>query len=173
MPSILSINNVAAEDVFSTSPSRDSILFSSEIRRVIESTNLGNFLAPTSIPNSKLIAIEGNTVAQTTLSGYSSFTNPGQIAYKTITSYNIARNAVKGPEGGVPVGTVIFYYGRPTSEGGTLPEGYMVANGAFLNVAAYSELFQAIEYRFGNDGSGRFRLPTIAAPLSATALIKI
>jgi hypothetical protein len=174
MPSILTINNVPGTNVFFSQPSNNSVLFASEIKNLITNPNFPSLFANTSIPNTKLQPIEGYNLAQLTLSGYSN-TNPfapGQLAPKTITSYNIARGAVGGAEGGVPPGTVIYWYGVPPSEQGGIPDGYLPADGSFLFVSDYPNLFAAISYRFGEDGSSKFRVPFVQAPAPSIALIK-
>lgn len=172
MPSILSLNTVPADDIFSPVPSPNSVLFSSAIADLIKRPNFPSLFANNSIPPSKLQGITGASVAQTTLSGYRNEFSPGQIAYKTITSYNISEGAVGGLEGGNPPGTVIYYYGLPPEEGGVLPEGYLRCDGSFVLVTNYPNLFTALDYRFGADGESRFRLPTITGPVGSVALIK-
>jgi len=173
MPSILSINTVPGSDIFESQPSQSSVLFSSELKSVFTNINFPSLFPFNSIPSNRLQPVEGVNVAQTTLSGYRDSLRPGQIAYKTITSYNLDTNAVKGPQGGVPAGTVIFYYGVPAEEGGRgVPEGYLKADGSFVLVSQYRELFEAIEYRYGENGEAQFRLPTVTPPLNAMALIK-
>lgn len=172
MPSLLSINTVDFTDVFRTTPSENSVLFSADIKRLITSTNFGTLLAPNSIPTAKIQPIEGYNIAQYTLSGYNGPTAPGQIGLRTIKSENIAFNAVKGPEGGTPSGTVIFFAG-PDPETAVLPDGYMLCDGAYVAVAAYPELFNAIGYKYGNNGSAQFRLPIIDIFQGLIPLIKI
>lgn len=174
MPSILTINNVAASNIFFEAPSPNSVLFASEIKRLIIDPNFPSLFANTSIPNSKLQPLDGYNLAQLSLSGYSNTDPfaPGQIAYKTITQYNIARGAVRGAEGGVPPGTVLFWYGIPPAEQGNIPDGYLPADGSFVLVADYPDLFAAIGYRFGEDGASKFRIPFVQAPVPGTAIIK-
>jgi hypothetical protein len=172
MPSILSLNTVPADDIFSPVPSPNSVLFSSAIADLVKRPNFPSLFANSSIPSSKLQSILGTSVAQTTLSGYRNEFSPGQIAYKTITSYNIGVGAVGGLEGGNPPGTVIYYYGLPPEEGGVLPEGYLKCNGSFVLIENYPALFAALDYRFGADGESKFRLPTITGPANSIALIK-
>jgi len=172
MPSILSINTVPADDIFSPTPSSNSVLFSSAIADLIKRPNFPSLFANSSIPPSKLQSITGSSVAQTTLSGYQSEFLPGQIAHKTITKFNMGIGAVGGLEGGTPPGTVIYYYGLPPEEGGVLPEGYLRCDGSFVLVVNYPNLFAAIEYRFGADGESKFKLPALQGPPNSVALIK-
>lgn len=172
MPSFLSLNTVTYEDVFLTNPSQEAVLFSSEIANLVKSANFATLLNNNSIPKEKLQPLDATNLLAYSLSGGYSPTSNRQIAYKTITSYNIANNAVGGLQGGTPVGAVITYYGQPPSEGGTVPEGYLQCDGSFVFVADYPQLFDAIDYRFGSDGETKFRLPTLTSPLSSIALIK-
>jgi hypothetical protein len=172
MPSTISINTVPAEDVFLNNPSPNAVLFSSEIANLVRNPNFPILFNNNSIPKEKLQPIDATNILQYSLSGGFSTTTPRQIAPQSITSYNLAYNAAGGLQGGVAVGTVVTYYGRPQSEGGVLPEGYFPCDGRFLLVAEYPELFSSLSYRFGDDGASKFRLPTLSAPLSAIALIK-
>jgi len=155
MPSLLTINTVSFDDIFSSAPSVNSVLFSRDINLALRDPRLGNLFSPGSIPASKLGPVFGTSLAQYTLSGYTSPSQPGQLAIKTITSLNLADNAAKGPQGGVPAGTIIFYAGV------NAPAGYLFADGSFVEVADYQELFAAIGYAYGSDGIGRFRLPDL------------
>lgn len=172
MPSFLSINTVTFEDVFLVNPSQNAVLFSSELANLIKSPNFATLLNNNSIPREKLQPLYPSNILQYSLSGGFTPSNPGQIAPKSITSYNLANNAVGGLQGGVPVGTVVYYYGKPPSEGGTIPEGYFYCDGNFKYITEYPALFAALNYRFGSDGESKFRLPTITSPLSSIALIK-
>jgi hypothetical protein len=172
MPSILSINTVNADNIFSSNPSTNSVLFASEVANLIKSLNFPSLFANNSIPSSKLQGIVGTNVAQKTLSGYQSEISPGQIAYKTITNYNIGVGAVGGLEGGTPPGTVIYYYGLPPEEGGVIPEGYLRCDGSVVSVENYPNLFAALDYRFGDDGESKFILPIVTGPTNSIALIK-
>jgi hypothetical protein len=174
MPSILTINSVAASNIFFVEPSSNSVLFASEIKNLITDANFPSLFAESSIPKNKLQPIDGYNLAQQTLSGYSNTDPfaPGQIAYKTITQYNIARGAVGGAEGGVPPGTIIYWYGTPPAEQGNIPDGYMPADGSFVFVSEYPNLFAALGYRFGEDGSSKFRVPFVQGPAPSLALIK-
>lgn len=53
----------------------------------------------------------------------------------------------------VPIGSVIFYLGT------TIPDGYLLCNGASLSRTEYPELFAAIGDRWGSDSSSTFKLP--------------
>lgn len=172
MPSTLSINTVTFEDVFLSNPSSNAVLFSSDIANLIKSSNFPSLFASNSIPKDKLQPIDATNIIQYSLSGGFSTTSPRQLAPKTITSFNLANNAVGGLQGGVPVGTVVTYYGRPPGEGAPIPEGYLPCNGAFVLVSQYPDLFAALNYRFGDDGASKFRLPNLSAPLSAISIIK-
>ena len=172
MPSLITINTVDYINIFSNTPSTNSVLFASEIARLIKDVNFPTLLANDSIPTAKIKSIEGKNVAQTTLSGYNGPAAPGQIAFNTITSANVAVNGIKGPQGGVPSGTVIFYAG-PDFERPDLPEGYHICNGTFLDKDAYPDLFNAIGYRYGNDGAQRFKIPKLEIFQDCIPLIKL
>jgi hypothetical protein len=171
MPSTLSINTVNSDNVFSDNPSQNAILVSSEIANLIKNPNFSTLFSDSSIPREKLKPLRATNLESYTLSGFHP-TQPGQIAFKTITSFNLANNAVGGLQGGVPVGTVVVYYGKPSVEGGSIPEGYLLCDGRFVMVAEYPSLFAALGYRFGDDGVLKFRLPTATSPLSSVSIIK-
>lgn len=172
MPSLITLNTVDYLNIFSSNPSTNSILFASEVANLVKNINFPTLFANDSIPTSKIKTIEGRNVAQMTLSGYNGPSSPGQIALKTITPANIAINGVKGPQGGVPAGSVIFYAG-PDFERPDLPEGYKMCDGSFLNKDDYPELFNAIGYRYGNDGSQRFKIPKLEIFQDCIPLIKL
>lgn len=172
MPSLITINSVDYLNVLSNTPSTNSVVFASELANLVKNVNFPTLFANDSIPTSKIKSIEGRNVAQMTLSGYNGSTSPGQIALRTITSANIGINAVKGPEGGVPSGTVIFYAG-PDFERPDLPEGYHICDGSLLDKDAYADLFNAIGYRYGNDGSQKFKLPRLEIFQDCIPLIKL
>jgi microcystin-dependent protein len=155
MPSTLSINTVSNEDIFRINPSSNSVLFASELALLFKNPNFPALFADGSILPSKLQNITAGSIASQTLSGYSSPTSLGQLAYKTIDSLNLKDNAAKGPQGGVPAGSIIWFAGS------TPPAGYLIADGRLLNVSEYSELFAAIGYDYGNNGSSQFRLPDL------------
>lgn len=171
MPSTLSINTINADNVFAPVPSQNAVLVSSEIANLIKNPNFGAVLADNSIPREKLKPLKASNLETYTLSGFHP-TQQGQIAYKTITSFNIANNAVGGLQGGVPVGTVVIYYGKPPIEGGSIPEGYLLCDGRLIMTADYPDLFNMLGYRFGDDGAAKFKLPTVSSPLSSIPLIK-
>ena len=56
---------------------------------------------------------------------------------------------------GVPAGTITMFAGLAAS----IPSGYLRCNGASVSVTTYDVLFAAIGYKWGNPGSGNFRLP--------------
>lgn len=171
MPSLLTINTVDFTDVYRENPSPTSVLFSSEIRKIFTSPNFGNLLNPNVIPGSKLQPIEGANLSQMTLSGYNGPSSPGQIALGTIRAENIAINGVRGPQGGVPPGTVIFFAG-PDFDSATLPDGYLLCDGSYVSTATYPDLFLAIGYRYGANGQNQFRLPALQIFQDLIPLIK-
>jgi microcystin-dependent protein len=155
MPSILTLNTVESEDIFRQNPSLNSVLFSFSLANAFKDSRFPTLFANLSIPATKLAPIPATTLASRTLSGYRDEANPGQLALGTITSLNLGRNAAKGPQGGVPAGSVIFFAGP------FCPDGYLIANGAFLEVSDFPELFAAIGYTYGADGQNRFALPNL------------
>lgn len=155
MPSLLTLNTVTSDDVFSISPSPNSVLFSSQLAIAFKDPRFPSLFANNSIPSSKLAPVVGTSVATNSISGYTSPTAPGQLALRTITDQNLAINAAKGPQGGVPAGSVIFFAGP------ICPAGYLIADGSLVEVAAYPELFAAIGYTYGADGINRFALPNL------------
>jgi microcystin-dependent protein len=155
MPSTLSINTVNNEDIFRSNPSTNSVLFASELALLFKNPNFPTLFADRSITPQKLQNLTAGSIASQTLSGYSSPTAPGQLAYKTIDAWNLKDNAAKGPQGGVPAGTIIWFAGS------TPPAGYLIADGRLLFVSEYPELFAAIGYDYGNNGSAQFRLPDL------------
>lgn len=56
---------------------------------------------------------------------------------------------------GVPVGTIISYAGK------TIPDGWLLCNGAELSIDAYPELYAAIGTVFGRRHSQTFTLPDL------------
>ena len=53
----------------------------------------------------------------------------------------------------VPIGTVVFYLGT------TIPDGYLLCNGASLLRTEYPELFEVLGEKFGSVDSAHFTLP--------------
>lgn len=53
----------------------------------------------------------------------------------------------------VPIGSVIFYLGT------TIPDGYLLCNGASLSRTEYQELFEVLGTKFGAVDSAHFNLP--------------
>lgn len=56
---------------------------------------------------------------------------------------------------GVPVGTIISYAGK------TIPDGWLLCNGAELSIDAYPELYAAIGTVFGHNTKTTFALPDL------------
>lgn len=76
-----------------------------------------------------------------------------------------------GPAGpDLPAGTLMMYAGN------TVPEGYLIANGAQVSRTTYADLFQAIGTTYGiGDGTTTFNLPDfqLRFPLGASGALGI
>lgn len=64
----------------------------------------------------------------------------------------------------VPVGTIALW--DPVA---TLPQGWILANGAIVNTADYKALFIAL----GNTIGATFTLPNVTSPVGSRAIIKV
>jgi microcystin-dependent protein len=59
---------------------------------------------------------------------------------------------------GYPVGTIIPWSGNEE----TMPIGWKICSGSYLNISAYPKLFECIGYTYGGTTGSTFRLPDIA-----------
>lgn len=75
------------------------------------------------------------------------------MPYIDATKYNKVKSL-----SGYPVATIIPWSGNEE----TIPVGWRICNGAFLNVSAYPKLFGSIGYTYGGTVGSTFRLPNIA-----------
>lgn len=74
------------------------------------------------------------------------------MAYVDAAKYNKVKSTF-----GYPVGTIINWSGTED----TVPTGWRICNGSFLNVAAYPKLYNCIGITYGGTLGSTFRLPDI------------
>jgi phage-related tail fiber protein len=60
-----------------------------------------------------------------------------------------------------PAGTIIPYVGMQSSLAGLAALGWLLCNGANVQISAYKALFDAIGTAFGGDGTTNFNLPDL------------
>ena len=75
------------------------------------------------------------------------------MPYIDATKYNKVKSL-----SGYPVATIIPWSGNEE----TIPVGWRICSGAFLNVSAYPKLFESIGYTYGGTVGSTFRLPNIS-----------
>lgn len=105
----------------------------------------GNATTATTWQNERTINITGDGTATAKIKGDKDITLQLQLA--------------KGAGGGsVPTGTILPYMGQT----GTIPDGYLLCNGAQVSRTTYKDLFDVIGTKFGTgNGSTTFTLPNL------------